>query len=297
MADHVVPGAYGQALGVPGPDQRLGRLRLGEAAVHPHRLHQSGPAGWWWRRRRPSTPPGTSTLGQRVDALPRREHVQDRPGRRGRRSSRSTRSPTRSSQAGCGPPKKFSTLRRAMAAKSSRRSYEVSRPCSARPPAAGSRSAHPDPAPASTTRAPGKMSALDQDLGGVLGVDDGGAARHGHGELVEQRPQRQERGAADRGAPPRPPGRRSGRRAATAPLVVWNAPAGGQHDRVPAALGVGQGDPLPRPGSGPRRTPDGSPAGRLSHCRCPTARAASPVRRSRPRPRPRPGRTRARRTG
>ena len=48
----------------------------------------------------------------------------------------------------------------------------------------------PEPTPASTTRAPGKMSALTMDLGGVLGVDDGCAARHGEHEVLVEGAQR-----------------------------------------------------------------------------------------------------------
>ena len=48
----------------------------------------------------------------------------------------------------------------------------------------------PEPTPASTTRAPGKMSAMVTIWRGVLGVDDGGAARHGEHEVGQQRTQR-----------------------------------------------------------------------------------------------------------
>ena len=73
--------------------------------------------------------------------------------------SDSTRSPTVTVQAGCGPPKKARTLPWAMSAKSSRRSNECSIPWS---PTARSRDmlSAPEPTPASTTRAPGKMSAM-----------------------------------------------------------------------------------------------------------------------------------------
>jgi hypothetical protein len=72
---------------------------------------------------------------------------------------RSARSPTVSRQAGCGPPKKVWTFTRAMSAKSPRRSKECSTP---RSPTARSNDivSAPDPTPASTTRAPGKMSAI-----------------------------------------------------------------------------------------------------------------------------------------
>jgi hypothetical protein len=62
-------------------------------------------------------------------------------------------------QAGWGAPKKRSTFLRAISAKSARRSYDDSRPPS---PTARSRliDSAPEPTPASTTWAPGKMSAI-----------------------------------------------------------------------------------------------------------------------------------------
>ena len=81
------------------------------------------------------------------------------------------------------PPKNWSTLRRATSANSSRRSYDDTRPCG--PTARSSEQVRaPEPTPASTTWAPGKMSAMRDDLGGVLGVDDRGAARHRDDELA-----------------------------------------------------------------------------------------------------------------
>ena len=62
-------------------------------------------------------------------------------------------------QAGCGPPKNDSTLLRAMSAKSWRRSYDDTCPSSPTARSSDMVSA-PDPTPASTTRAPGKMSAM-----------------------------------------------------------------------------------------------------------------------------------------
>ena len=114
-----------------------------------------------------------------------------------------------------------STLRRAIAAKSSRRSTEIRWPASVTARSRLQVSA-PDPAPASSTRAPGKMSARHQDLGRVLGVDHRGPARHRHGELVEQRPQREERGAAHR-VHDQPFRSVDQLVVLTAPLVVWNA--------------------------------------------------------------------------
>ena len=78
-----------------------------------------------------STLPGSATVGRTSD-----------------------RSPTDSSQAGCGPPKNPSTLPRAIAAKSSRRSMECSEPPSPTARSSDMVSA-PDPTPASITRAPG----------------------------------------------------------------------------------------------------------------------------------------------
>ena len=58
-----------------------------------------------------------------------------------------------------GAEKNWSTLRRATSANSSRRSYDDTRPCG--PTARSSEQVSaPEPTPASTTRAPGKMSAI-----------------------------------------------------------------------------------------------------------------------------------------
>ena len=53
----------------------------------------------------------------------------------------------------------------------------------------------PEPAPASRTRAPGKMFAFGEDLGGVFGVDDGGAAGHGEDVVDEEVPEAEVFGA------------------------------------------------------------------------------------------------------
>ena len=194
--------------------------------------------------------------------------------------------PTRSSQAGCGPAKKFSTLRRAIAAKSSRRSNEISRPASVTARSRLQVSA-PDPAPASSTRAPGKMSARHQDLGRVLGVDHRGAARHGHGELVEQRPQREERGAARRGARPALPAGRSARRARRRPWWCGTRPPGASTIECRRPLGSVRVIRSPT-WKGPIRTPDrcgrpGQPFPMPPQAQLP-ARPEGAVARSRPPP-------------
>ena len=80
------------------------------------------------------------------------------------------------------------------------------------------------------------------DLGGVLGVDHRGAARHRQHEVGQQRPQRQV-GAPRRSRSPRcPRAARSGRRARRTPLWVWNTLPGAQRDRVHPPLGVGELD-------------------------------------------------------
>ena len=135
--------------------------------------------------------PGPAPSATTSRHLPRREHVQDHAVDRLVRRVASARSPSTSSQAGCGPPKNRSTLRWATSANSGRRSRT-----STRPPSPTARSSEqvsaPDPAPASTTRAPGYMSAMPDDLRGVLRVHDGGPARHREHEVGQQRPQREE---------------------------------------------------------------------------------------------------------
>jgi hypothetical protein len=67
-------------------------------------------------------------------------------------------SPFTSCQVGGAPPKNCSTLRRAISAKSGLRSNETRVPCS--PTARSSQQlSAPEPAPASSTRAPGNTSA------------------------------------------------------------------------------------------------------------------------------------------
>ena len=75
-----------------------------------------------------------------------------------------------------------------MSANSSRRSYDVTGPSG---PTARSRLqvSAPDPTPASTTCAPGKMSAIVTIWAASFGIDDGGAAWHRHHEVGQQRPQ------------------------------------------------------------------------------------------------------------
>ena len=70
----------------------------------------------------------------------------------------------------------------------------------------------------------GEDVGLDQDPGGVLGVDHGRTPRHGHGELVQQRPQRQERACRPTEVTTTPSGPAIRSSCATAPLVVWNSP-------------------------------------------------------------------------
>ncbi len=77
----------------------------------------------------------------------------------GEAGSASARSPTVTVQPGWGEPKNRSTFFCAMAAKSSRRSYDETRPVSPTARSSDIDSA-PDPTPASTTWAPGKTSAI-----------------------------------------------------------------------------------------------------------------------------------------
>ena len=89
-------------------------------------------------------------------------------------------------------------VRRATSANSSRRSYDDTRPCG------------PTARSSEQVSAPGADAGLDDvgaredvghrdDLGGVLGVDDRGAARHRDHELAEQRPEDEVLAARGRG--------------------------------------------------------------------------------------------------
>ena len=121
MADHLVPGTDREALDVPVADQRLPRRRLGEPAVRAQRL--DGPAELGGGRDvRADQAAGREHLRDPVDALPRREHVQDHPVDVLVRRALSTRSPTVSFHAGCRPSKNWSTFCAATSANSWRRS-------------------------------------------------------------------------------------------------------------------------------------------------------------------------------
>ena len=158
VPDHPVLRPDGQTLQVPAADHRLPGARLGEPAVLAQSPRPPGRAGSRWRRsrsgRRRAPAPGPPRPGS-----PTVRACRGRRGRRRCRPERSARSPTVSCQAGCGPPKNVSTFARAMSAKSARRSNECTSPWS---PTARSRDmvSAPEPTPASTTRAPGKMSAI-----------------------------------------------------------------------------------------------------------------------------------------
>ena len=106
-------------------------------------------------------PPGRERLGDGVDALPRREHVEDHPvdALAGRRASSSARSPTvqapgrvvAAEELGDVAPGDVGELLAAL----------VRRHPAVGPTARSSEQVSaPDPTPASTTRAPGKMSAI-----------------------------------------------------------------------------------------------------------------------------------------
>ena len=153
-----------------------------------------------------------------------------------------------------GAPKNCSTLRRATSANSSRRSYDV----------------HPaeraDGAQQRAGQRAGADARLDDvgagedvgerdDLGGVLRVDDRGAARHRDDELREQRPEDEVLAA----------GRRGDREALLAAdqVVVRHAAAVGVEASCPASRQMLCRRPLPSSSrthspsrSGPRWTPD-----------------------------------------
>ena len=136
-------------------------------------------------------------------------------------------------------PRKLATLPRATSANSSRRSKESSRPSGPIARSSQSESA-PEPTPASTTVAPGKMSANADDLGGILRVDDRGTARHRHDEVGQQRPQRQVLVAVAWPATTEPSGAPISTSCAEHAAVGVEHLAGFERDGVQPALGAGE---------------------------------------------------------
>ena len=109
----------------------------------------------------------------------------------------------------------------------SRRSRRGARTSAAVPASPTARSSEqvsaPDPTPASTTRAPGNTSPMADDLAGVLGVDDGGAARHRQHEVgvaAAAAPGTRRRRCCVTTTPSGDPIRSS---CASEPLWVWNS--------------------------------------------------------------------------
>ena len=102
----------------------------------------------------------------------------------------------------------------------------------------------PEPTPASTTRAPGKMSAEGEDLPRVLGVDHGGAAGHGQDVVGEQGAQR-EVGDVSRGADNTALGGTDQLVVREGTLVGVEVLPGFERERVVASLGVGELDLVP----------------------------------------------------
>src|SRR6201986_754424 len=91
------------------------------------------------------------------------------------RAAGADRSPVTSRHQPGVSPKYFSTFAAAIAAKSGRRSNDTSRPDGPAPTARSSQQdSAPDPAPASSTRAPGKMSAQARICAAAFGETIGG---------------------------------------------------------------------------------------------------------------------------
>ncbi len=160
VADHRVLGPHGQPLGVPAADQRLRRLRLGEAGVDADGLHRPGQLGGGGHvaRRAPRPAPAPPRPRRRS---PRARACRGRSGRPPpagpRPTARPGRRPAAPSPDGAGRGSSPRSPRRSRRSPS-RRSYEISRPVG---PIARSREMvrAPEPTPASITRAPGKTSA------------------------------------------------------------------------------------------------------------------------------------------
>ena len=257
MADHAVLRPDGEALDVPAAHHRLPGGRLGRSRRARAAPRRSGTAGSWWRRSSRPRRRATSASRDGVQALPRREHVEDDAVDVGRRSVVRRRGRRRSAaRPGAGRRRTSRRCARAISAKSAP-ALVRDQTCRCSPTARSrQQDSAPEPAPASTTRAPGKMSAMRDDLRGVLGVDDGRAARH-----ATARSRRAAAGSAGTRAAAGPDDDALG---AADQLVVARRSPGGcgtacrpEGDGVDAALGVGQLDrvagrqrPVPRFGHG-----------------------------------------------
>ena len=155
----------------------------------------------------------------------------------------SARSPTVSCQAGCGAPKKCSTLPRAivgevLAALVGRDQARVAHRAQQRAGQRAGADAGLDHAGA------GEDVGQRDDLAGVLGVDHRGPARHRQHEVGQQRPQREVGRRPPVEVTTTPSGPPISSSCSTDPLWVWNALPGARVMVCMPALRVGELDPV-----------------------------------------------------
>ena len=222
MPDHPVLRPDRQPDRVPRPDQRLPGARLGERAVLAQRLDVAGTAASWWPRSRPArrrapAPRPPSSAPPRAPACRARPGPPARPpgARPGRRAAAPRPGAARRRSAPTLPAGDVGEVLAPLVAESPGRRSPTAR--------SSEQVSAPEPAPASSTRAPGKTSPMRDDLGGVLRVDDRGAARHRQHEVGQQRAERQVRRCRRSGVTTMPSGRPIRSSCATAPRWVWNA--------------------------------------------------------------------------
>ena len=228
---------------MPAADERLGGVGLGELAGGAEGLGDARELGGRGdvADHEPAGLEGGGGLRRRTPTGPA---CRGRPGRRCRRgrpsASSSTRSPTVTVQFCGSAPKKLTTLPWATSANSWRRSNDARRPSG--PIARSSQS----------DRAPGPDAGLDDggagedvgegdDLGGVLRVDDGGAAGHRHDEVAQQRAEGEVL-VAGRARDDRAVGQADEVVVGDHAAVRVEHGARGQHDGVHLALGAGELD-------------------------------------------------------
>ena len=155
---HAVVGPDREPHHVPRPDQASPRPAARSSTAARAGPRRAGTAGWWWRRSRRAPRPGTAPA-RRCPGAPTAPACPARPGRQARRRRReSARSATRKVQLRR-DARRRTAARCARRARRGRRAPRRTARCPAGPTACSSEQVSaPDPAPASSTRAPGKTS-------------------------------------------------------------------------------------------------------------------------------------------
>ena len=246
MADHLVAGADGETLDVPVAHEGLPRLRLGEATVDADRLDEAGELGRGGDVRAHDAA-GAEGVGGRVETLPGRQHVEDDPvgalaGGRQRLGQVAEREPPGGMGLPLGRSEELVDVAAGDVGELFATFVRRHPPVRADGPEEGAGEGAGADAGLHDVGTGEDVGERD-DLRGVLGVDDGRAARHRDHELREQRSEAEvlpARGGDDREA-----------LLAADQLVVLDVAAvgeeplaGHQLEVVPAALLVDQPDPL-----------------------------------------------------